>query len=181
MTSKDVRDIMQVSAPAAGSGLGTPAASRRGRVGGPPGKREKRPEGITRELYALIGNNAPSLALAQANKPKFKERIKRVGPQVKWHWTAFTNPSRGAGKDDTGDAAEDAKRKLRLCHWVRDLPKDHVEGAVETKFAKFNTTSQAYTYTDEEYDKWLRGMSLGVLSRHCRSRLFVGGSGHDCS
>lgn len=150
---------MQISAPAGGSALGTPAPPRRDRRSGPPGQREKRPGGISRELYALIGNNAPSLALAQANKPKFKERIKRQGPQVKWHWTPFTNPSRGAGKEDTGDAAENARKKLRLSHWVRDLPKDHVDGAPDPKFAKFNTSSQPYSYTDEEYEQWLRGAS----------------------
>lgn len=121
-------------------------------------KRQKRPEGVTRELYALIGNNAPSLALAQSTKPKFKDRIKRSGPAKKWHWTSFTNPSRSVERPgDEGDRDVEARRKLVLKHWVRDLPTDYKEGDPDDKFAKFNTSSQQYSYTAEEYMSFLRG------------------------
>jgi DNA methyltransferase 1-associated protein 1 len=153
MTSRDVRDIMGVSSSAPPSSALQPP-----RRNGPPDPRQKRPDGITRELYALIGDNAPSLALAHAVKPKFKERIKRTAPSVKWQWTAFTNPSRGAGvPGDEGDKAREAKKKLKLNHWVRDLPANHVGGAPDMKFAKFNTNSGPYSYTTEEYNLFLRG------------------------
>lgn len=113
----------------------------------------KRPEGITRELYALIGDNAPSLALAQQQstvKPKFKERIKRVQvnttPVSKWLWTAFTNPAR--------EGAEGAK--LVLNHWVKNLPAAHQAGDPDSKFVQYNTSSQPYRYTEEEYEQLLK-------------------------
>ncbi|GAA5923021.1 Swc4p [Sporobolomyces koalae] len=160
MTSKDVRDIMQLGpAPTASSGLSVPPTKR----SGPPGPPVKRPDGITRELYALIGDNAPSLAMAQPVKPKFKERIKSKKDQKKQHsgarWRAigFTNPSRGAGKPDSElDPVQRARTKLVLRHWVKDVPATYVEGTPDSKFTKFNTTSQPFSYTDREYDEWLR-------------------------
>jgi DNA methyltransferase 1-associated protein 1 len=78
----------------------------------------KKPEGISRELYALIGDNAPSLAEAQASLAAFKyrERPKLKSKAVKWcvargaqklirrEWMRFTP----VGKDGLG-----------LGHWVR--------------------------------------------------------------
>ncbi|WVF67783.1 hypothetical protein IAT40_002544 [Kwoniella sp. CBS 6097] len=66
MTSQDVRSILNL--PQAGPSTSAPkklssAAARK-------------PDGITRELYALIGDNAPSLAQAQASlaSVKYRER-----------------------------------------------------------------------------------------------------------
>ncbi|GAA5870288.1 hypothetical protein JCM16303_001950 [Sporobolomyces ruberrimus] len=171
MTSKDVRDIMQLGpAPGSSTGLSVPPTKR----SGPPGPPAKRPDGITRELYALIGDNAPSLAMAQPVKPKFKERIKSRkdgqggtgsggagGPStakssnVKWRLIGFRNPSRGEGEGQHARALE-AKKKLVLRHWVKDVPKDYKDGTPDTKFSKFNTTSQPFSYTDQEYEQWLK-------------------------
>ncbi|KAM0793439.1 hypothetical protein ACM66B_000884 [Microbotryomycetes sp. NB124-2] len=164
MTSQDVRDIMSISQPATGHGLklGAPPTRRStsGRPSGPPQFDEKkRPTGIARELYALIGDNAPSLALAPPSKPKFKDRIKRSGAQIHWRLSSFTNPSRGAGEPETDDKLAEARKKLELRHWVRDLPTNHVEGAIDNKFAKFNTSSQPYSYTNDEYEQYLKDPS----------------------
>lgn len=125
----------------------------------------KRLLGITRELQSLLGDNAPALALAQPVKPKFAERIKRAGPSAQWQWTSFTNPSRrptgtplAEVRDGTSSLSKGdlAKAKLRLSHWVRDLPKDYVEGSDDSKFARFNTTSAPYSYSTEEFHQLLR-------------------------
>lgn len=160
MTSKDVRDIMQLG-PAPTGGLSTGGK----RSGGPPVpqlSRQPRPDGITRELYALIGDNNPSLAMLgqpALAKPKFKERnsssaAKRAGPHgagddrgSKWRLIGFTNPCR-----DRSDAA----KRLVLKHWVKDVPKGYEHGTPDTKFQKFNTTSQPFSYTDREYQEWLQ-------------------------
>ncbi|GAA5980260.1 hypothetical protein JCM10908_001592 [Rhodotorula pacifica] len=161
MTSRDVRDIMQLGpAPSASSSsLLQPAPSVR-RGGGPPGPPTKRLDGITRELYALIGDNQPALALAQPVKPKFKERAKAVRRSAHWSRVAFSHPARGAANDAAGQAETDAeaqaRRKLVLRHWVKDLSSTLVDGAPDHKFAKFNTSSQPYSYTDAEYDAWLK-------------------------
>lgn len=160
-SSRDVRDIMNLGqAPTPqGPSMSTPVPQ-------PKAKKQKRPEGITRELFALMGGNAPALALAQPVKPKFKERFKpkaQVGPASKWHWTLFSIPSRAEPEGSSSrDSKEDvARRGLRLGHWVRDLPADHEQGAPDHKFAKFNTTSGTMTYTEEEYEASLKGEQLG--------------------
>lgn len=168
-TSRDVRDIMQLGpGPAAStSSLLQPAPSSR-RGGGPPGPPAKRLDGITRELYALIGDNQPALALAQPVKPKFKERTKAVRRSAHWSRIGFTNPARDAGAsasaqqpEDESEAVTQARRKLVLRHWVKDLAAKHVEGAPDDKFARFNTSSQVLSYSDAEYDNWLKGAPLG--------------------
>ncbi|GAA6022548.1 hypothetical protein JCM11491_005596 [Sporobolomyces phaffii] len=156
MTSRDVRDIMQLG-PAPGPASGGPLTVAPTKRSGPPVPPVKRPDGITRELYALIGDNAPSLALAQPVKPKFKDRIKpskqgkpdHTGRHAKVHWTliGFTNPSR---------PADHGRDKLVLRHWVKDVAKDYRDGTPDAKFSKFNTTSQPFSYTDDEYDQWLK-------------------------
>lgn len=158
MTSRDVRDIMQLGpAPtASSSSLLQPAPSSR-RGGGPPGPPAKRLDGITRELYALIGDNQPALALAQPVKPKFKERTKAVRRPAHWSRIGFTNPARAAALSGDADAETQARRKLVLRHWVKDLTSTLVDGAPDNKFAKFNTSSQPYSYNDAEYDAWLKG------------------------
>ncbi|GAA5980218.1 hypothetical protein JCM11641_005510 [Rhodosporidiobolus odoratus] len=153
-SAKDVRDIMQLGPTPSGSGLSLkPQPSKRS---GPPGKPRKRTDGITRELYNLIGDNAPTLAMAQPVKPKFKEKVKRGKPSAKWSLVGFTNPSRGAGAPDDGDREKQARKKLVLRHWVKELPVNFVDGAPDPKFAKFNTSSQPFEYTDQEYELWLK-------------------------
>lgn len=157
MTSKDVRDILQLGS--------APSSAPIKRSGPPVPSTTKRPDGITRELYALIGDNAPSLAIQQATsivQPKFAQRLKkdqggRAGKnkdkvkekvnKVEWKQIGFTNPSRRQGK----------AKELVLRHWVKDVPKDYVDGKEDTKFEKFNTNSMVYTYTDKEYVDWLQG------------------------
>lgn len=164
MTSRDVRDILELGA-APSPGL-QPAASS-SRPSGPPGPPAKRLGGIARELFALIGDNAPTLALAQPVKPKFKERTKqreRV-PAVRWHHVGFTVPSRaqpavGVETETETGGEREARKRLVLRHWAKELPPDYVDGMPDTKFAKFNTSSQPFSYTADEYHRWLQGAPL---------------------
>ena len=76
----------------------------------------RKPEGMPRELFQLIGPSAPTLT-AQFAKPQLKAKPNlgsnvdgangRVssGGKVKWEWRSFKN---GARKDG-----------LRLSHWVK--------------------------------------------------------------
>lgn len=101
MTSRDVRDILQL--PAAGPSDPSAAAKKKSR----PKSKAPRGDGITRELYALIGDNAPPLALAALKKPKFKELLKQTAQQkaAKWRKQPFVNEARADG--------------LQLKHWLR--------------------------------------------------------------
>ncbi|GAA6032693.1 hypothetical protein JCM8097_000745 [Rhodosporidiobolus ruineniae] len=157
-TSRDVRDIMQLGPAPSAAGPSMSMQPPPAKRSGPPGPPQPRMAGIARELYALIGDNAPTLALAQPVKPKFKERIRRDKPTAQWRFVGFSNPSRGAGMPDKADEDDEnrARKKLVLKHWVKDLPPNFVEGAPDHKFAKFNTSSQPFEYTDDEYAMWLK-------------------------
>lgn len=121
-------------------------------------------EGITRELYALLGERAPPIAI---NENKYKGRPKllnklRVRP---WRMSPFTNGARSDG--------------LVLSHWQRkhegtrqpapegsqmDVDETKEEGKEDTKpleqeyaFAKYNVKAQLpRRYTDDEYNRHLR-------------------------
>lgn len=76
MTSQDVRSILNL--PQAGPSS-APAPKKLAKVA-------RKPDGISRELYALIGDNAPSLAEVQASTAavRYRDRPKLKGKKVKW-------------------------------------------------------------------------------------------------
>lgn len=76
MTSQDVRSILNL--PQAGPSS-APAPKKLA-------KAARKPDGISRELYALIGDHAPSLAEAQASTAavRYRDRPKLKGKKVKW-------------------------------------------------------------------------------------------------
>ncbi|KAK6354846.1 swr complex subunit [Orbilia brochopaga] len=132
---------------------------------------EKRPDGITRELYALLGENAPPVAVVEH---RFKDKPKFTGPVASWREQKFRNPARG----DT----------LELRHWVRqnpgqqqqqqqqhqqqqqqqqqppsatledgtDAPPPAEQPQLDYQFAKFNIKMSILQYSDAEYDAVLR-------------------------
>lgn len=79
MTSQDVRSILNL--PQAGSSSDPSGPAPRRSTAQP-----RKPDGISRELYALIGNNAPSLAEAQESiaAVKYRDRPKLKAKKVKW-------------------------------------------------------------------------------------------------
>ncbi|GJJ07086.1 hypothetical protein Clacol_001285 [Clathrus columnatus] len=112
-SSADLRDILSLPGPSA-----TPVAPAPKKT-----TRAHKPEGISRELYSLIGNHAPSLALVQRPKPKFKQKPDFGRGKVHWEWRTFTNWAR---KDD-----------LQLGHWEKvteDRPTDEEWTKEETDY-----------------------------------------------
>jgi DNA methyltransferase 1-associated protein 1 len=79
-SSSDVRAILEL--PQQGGASSSVAAAVQRRVA--PASRK--PDGISRELYALIGDNAPFLAETQASltMAKYRERPKTKGKDAKW-------------------------------------------------------------------------------------------------
>ncbi|EFQ98701.1 SWR1-complex protein 4 [Nannizzia gypsea CBS 118893] len=151
MAAADVRDMLDLPAD------GQPRPAKKQKVV------EKRPEGITRELYALLGERAPPIAL---NENKYKGRRKwmsklKVRP---WAVTPFKNAARN---DD-----------LVLNHWQRKpvarnpppnagsgqenatdkaVEDTSIENEETSAFAKYNVKAQhPRRYTSEEYDKLLK-------------------------
>ncbi|KZP00204.1 hypothetical protein CALVIDRAFT_560796 [Calocera viscosa TUFC12733] len=113
MTSADVREIVSSLVPSGSTPLPKKAA---------PLTSTRKPDGISRELYNLIGNAAPTL-VAQVSRPKFKARPDLGRARVKWEFREFDNPAR----------------------------KDHLK-LRDYRFARYNVDSSPITYTDEEYE-----------------------------
>ena len=87
-----------------------------------PRRAAKKPDGISRELYSLIGPSAPSLA-AHLAKPRLKQKPNLGGGgTVKWYATPFihsppqTVTPRREHRTFTNSARSDA---LQLSHWVK--------------------------------------------------------------
>ncbi|KAF8956618.1 swr complex subunit [Entomortierella lignicola] len=93
-------------------------------------KTEKKPDGISRELYGLIGNNVSSVAF---NNPTYKPKLNVSKKAVNWTWRPFVNPSR----DDD----------LILHHWE----KTRTDPNEEYRFYKFNKVINLIEFTPEEY------------------------------
>ncbi|OXV11082.1 hypothetical protein Egran_01157 [Elaphomyces granulatus] len=152
MAVADVRDMLDLPAD------GHPRPHKKQKVV------EKRPEGITRELYALLGERAPPIAITEnryKGRPKWMSKVKVRS----WQMTPFTNSAR--------------TDNLVLRHWQRQQdtvnnvpPPDGAEMDVDGKpedeavltaeqeayhFAKYNVRAQMpKRYTDEQYDRHLR-------------------------
>ncbi|KAF5387728.1 hypothetical protein D9615_000555 [Tricholomella constricta] len=133
-SAADVRSILSIPEPSAVPGSSQPRKQ--------PSVPTRKPEGISRELYSLIGPSAPSLVAL--TKPRLKQKPNLGGgSKVKWHlWIdrecrAFKNSAR-----------QDA---LELRHWVKaSAPED-----AEYPFAKYNIPPNVFTYSQDEYTRFL--------------------------
>ncbi|KAI9805558.1 MAG: hypothetical protein M1825_000809 [Sarcosagium campestre] len=144
MTSNDVRDIMDLPSEA------HPRPAKKQKLV------EKRPEGISRELFALLGERAAPVAITE--HVKYKERPKWTHKARAWEMSPFTNPARNDG--------------LILRHWRQkgdpDATRDDkgyikAESADATQepdpdyyYAKFDVKVEIPEYTEREYDVHLR-------------------------
>ncbi|KAF8477515.1 hypothetical protein BDZ91DRAFT_709387 [Kalaharituber pfeilii] len=143
MSVADVRDVLEL--PAGGTGG---AGGADGNVRRPPAKKqktvEKRPDGITRELYALLGEHPPPVSLKR--EPRFKERPRWMEKAKPWEWRAFTNPARTDGLQlPPANPDPDAMQ-------VDDDGHNTQQPELEYHFARFNIKPRVIEYSDEEYD-----------------------------
>lgn len=137
----DVLDILDVERPQ------TPEISKESIMGKEKKKKKltdatfKRPEGMHRELYALLYSDSkdkPPMFITDSDQGykqnKAKLGLKKVRP---WKWMPFTNPARKDG--------------AIFHHWRRIEDQNE-----EYAFAKFNKTVPIPEYTDEEYSQHLQ-------------------------
>ncbi|KAF9975230.1 swr complex subunit [Actinomortierella ambigua] len=120
-SSSDVRDIFQLK----------PASDQVRRAP----RTEKKPDGISRELYGLIGNNVSTVAF---NNPAYKPKLNLRTKAVSWTWRPFVNPMR----DDD----------LVLHHWQKTM----TDPNEEYYFSRYNKIINLQEYTPEEYTKHLQ-------------------------
>ncbi|KAL2661059.1 hypothetical protein AAZV13_03G180200 [Glycine max] len=133
----------------------------------PPKESQRKPDGISREVYALTGGLASLMPAIEASQLKKKPLpLEKVcfffyfcfGNtqllclfnlfsnstflflfQITWQWLPFTSSAR--------------KDNLHLYHWVRVI--NGVPPTGDYSFAKYNKSVDVIKYTDEEYDKYL--------------------------
>ncbi|KAI8369371.1 uncharacterized protein BYT42DRAFT_503112 [Radiomyces spectabilis] len=123
MSGSDIRDILQIEKP-------TEPVVRRLKQ-----PVEKRPEGISRELYSLIGGT-PSVAFVQ---PAFRGKFNVKKKALPWVLHPFTNPARAD--------------ELTLHHWIKA---NDTKNDVDYPFAVLDDGTKEISYTAEEYDQYLK-------------------------
>lgn len=99
----------------------------------------RKPEGISRELFSLLGQSLPAIA-AQPARPRLKQKPKfanGTSAATKWELRTFKNSARSDG--------------LQLKHWV----KASEDSEAEYPFAKYNIQNPVYTYSQDEYTRFL--------------------------
>ncbi|KAF5390633.1 hypothetical protein D9757_002634 [Collybiopsis confluens] len=127
-TAADVRSILSIPS----TSIAGPSQPRK-----PSVSVNRKPEGISRELYSLIGPSAPALA-AQLAKPRLKQKPNLGGGgKVKWEWRKFRNSARSDS--------------LELSHWV----KASQDADAEYKFAKYDKKPTVYQWSQDEYSRHL--------------------------
>ncbi|XP_041022151.1 SWR1-complex protein 4 isoform X1 [Juglans microcarpa x Juglans regia] len=97
---------------------------------------QRKPDGISREVYALTGGLAPLIPAIEASQLKKRPPSDE---KITWQWLPFTNSAR--------------KDNLHLYHWVRIV--NGVPPTGDYSFAKYNKSVDIVKYTDEEYEKYL--------------------------
>jgi DNA methyltransferase 1-associated protein 1 len=95
--------------------------------------------GINRELYQLLGQNTPPVAVR--NQQKFKDRLNALERPSPWTWASFKNNARSDG--------------LRLHHWVKGSKETVEASELPYKFEKYNTELNIPDFTEEDYNNFI--------------------------
>ncbi|XP_045483380.1 DNA methyltransferase 1-associated protein 1 isoform X3 [Harmonia axyridis] len=136
----DIRDIMELERPP------TPEVTKEFILGNDKPKKKftnvpkapKRPEGMAREVFALLYNDTKDAPPLFPTDTCYKQKIDlTMRKPRKWAWMEFKNPARTDG--------------ATFYHWRRpsDEPKEY-------PFAKFNKKIDIPTYTDADYQQYLK-------------------------
>ncbi|CAB4302423.1 unnamed protein product [Prunus armeniaca] len=102
----------------------------------PPKESQRKPDGISREVYALIGGVPPLMPAVETSQLKKRPP---TDEKITWQWLPFTSTAR--------------KDNLQLYHWVRVV--NGVPPTGDYSFAKYNKSVDVVKYTDDEYEKYL--------------------------
>ncbi|EPS72277.1 hypothetical protein M569_02481, partial [Genlisea aurea] len=103
----------------------------------PSRESQRKPDGVSREVYALTGGLPPLMPAVDPSQ--LKRKTQAENEKITWQWLPFSNSAR---KDD-----------LQLYHWVRVV--NGVPPTGDYSFAKYNKSVDVIKYTDEEYEKYL--------------------------
>ncbi|KAL6339773.1 hypothetical protein AAG906_034859 [Vitis piasezkii] len=114
----------------------TPLTAPQEKKSRPQKDSQRKPDGISREVYALTGGLAPLMPAVDVSQLK---RRPQSDEKVTWQWLPFTSSAR--------------TDNLQLYHWVRVV--NGVPPTGDYSFAKYNKSVNVAKYTDEEYEKYL--------------------------
>ncbi|CBI36989.3 SWR1-complex protein 4 [Vitis vinifera] len=114
----------------------TPLTAPQEKKSRPQKDSQRKPDGISREVYALTGGLAPLMPAVDVSQLK---RRPQSDEKVTWQWLPFTSSAR--------------TDNLQLYHWVRVV--NGVPPTGDYSFAKYNKSVNVVKYTDEEYEKYL--------------------------
>ncbi|XP_043708651.1 SWR1-complex protein 4-like isoform X2 [Telopea speciosissima] len=98
---------------------------------------QRKPDGISREVYALTGGLAPLMPSIDVSH--LKRKSQPDNEKITWRWLPFTSSAR--------------TDNLQLCHWVRIV--NDVPPTGDYSFAKYNKSVDIVKYTEAEYEKCL--------------------------
>ncbi|GLC37387.1 hypothetical protein PLESTB_001592800 [Pleodorina starrii] len=142
----DVKDIL-------GMGRSGPAQEKEDKAPAPKEKKEKmkRPEGMSREAFALLGGSHPIISSQLASTfSKKNDMLKKPKPSTKGLITYQYRPFKNQARTDG----------LELFHWLKCSK--GANGVIrepddsEYPYAKYNKKVQLYKYNNEEYDSLIR-------------------------
>ncbi|XP_072952048.1 SWR1-complex protein 4 [Typha angustifolia] len=102
-----------------------------------PKESQRKPDGISREVYALTRDMAPLIPSIEVSQ--LKPRPSSEKEKISWQWLPFTSSAR--------------TDNLQLYHWVRVV--NGVPPTGDYAFAKYNKSVDILKYSDEEYEKHL--------------------------
>jgi hypothetical protein len=133
----DVADMLGLSAKSSSANLASEEAMKIMGDKAVKVKGAKKPKGMSREVYDLLGKDGITPAV-QGNviAPNFKNK-RANALKGKWIWTSITNSAR-------------ANNQPVFFHWIKAE-----QSYVDYPYASFNVKIDAFNYTDEEYEKFL--------------------------
>ncbi|KAL6851675.1 hypothetical protein ACP4OV_020239 [Aristida adscensionis] len=117
----------------------TPFPSSQEKKSRPPKEPQRKPDGVSREVYALTGGVGMAPLMPTVEASHLKRRPAAGKEKVSWQWLPFTSSAR--------------TDNLQLYHWVKVV--NDVKPTGDYQFAKYNTKVDVIKYTDEEYEKHL--------------------------
>eukprot|EP00903_Cladosiphon_okamuranus_P018219 g16758.t1 len=152
----DVADILGLGGPQASSGRASPVLggplgplqeNKRGKGGGAPLKKPGKPQGVSREVYALLGSEGlppegpvsnPSLV---NDSNQLDPKSAKDQPVSKWKWVSFSSSARSDG--------------ATFEHWQKEK---EAKDSADYAYARYNVKvdiDNHLRYTDEEYKQHL--------------------------
>lgn len=131
-----------------------------------------RPEGVSREVFALYGDNVAPVALVE--KSRYRSKPGKFDKRRAWRWTPFINPARDDGlklhhwrqkqalaRPDVVPSPTNANTPASL-EVIQEDPSSSTplkdEPTLETEYysAKYNIKPDVATYDDQQYAEYLQ-------------------------